>query len=102
MSRLSSWPLVAAVFNLEVATGLRDGPFITAKQARRMAIAAQRKLMRALVAAGEDRCVVLAFFQMRDADMARRHENLAALLPPPTRTRDESDPSPTRSLRTSR
>lgn len=97
---LSPWPLVAAVFNLEVAAGYRDGPFISARDARRLATRAVRKMTRALVAAGVDRRVVEAYFRLRDEGDARVHANLAALLPAPTRVRDEADPSPVRSLRT--
>jgi len=99
---LSPWPLVAAVFNLEVIEGIRDGPFITAKGARRMAHTAIRKLTRALVQQGVDRTVVIAYFRLRDEGDARVHANLAALLPPPTRVRDEGDPSRVQSLRDAR
>jgi len=100
--RLSSWPLVAAVYNLEVLEGIRDGPFITAKQAQRMARQAVRVLIHELAAQGVDRTVVAAYFRLRDEGDARQHANLAALLPAPTRTHDDADPSTIRSLRTQR
>jgi hypothetical protein len=95
---LTPWPLVAAVFNLEVAEGIRDGPFITARQAKRMATAATRKLVSALIRQGVDRAAVVAYFRLRDEGDARQHANLAALLPPPPRVHDEADPRATRSL----
>lgn len=99
---LSPWPLVAAVFNLEVLAGLRPGPTVTAKEARRIALAAQRKLARALAAQGVDRRVIAAYFHLRDDchANARVTANLAALLPVPSPSRDDADPSPRRSLRT--
>jgi len=97
--RLSPWPLVAAVYNLEVAEGLRPPPFITAHEARLMYRRAIRKLVRALAKRGVDETVVMAYLRLRDEGDARQHANLAALLPAPVRTRDEADPSPARSLR---
>jgi hypothetical protein len=99
---LSPWPLVAAVYNLEVAEGLRDGEFIDAQTARRMAARALAKLIRALAKQGIDRATVVAYFRLRDEGDARQHANLAMLLPPPTRTRDEADPRRARSLRMAR
>lgn len=100
--RLSPWPLVAAVYNLEVAEGLRNGNFIDAQTARRMCDRALAKLIRALARAGVDRATVIAYFRLRDEGDARQHANLAMLLPPPVRTRDDSDPRATRSLRMAR
>ena len=99
---LSPWPLVAAVFNLEVIEGMRDGPFIDARSAKLMCQRAQRKLIRALVRKGIDKAAVEAYFRLRDEGDARVHANLAALLPPPVATHDDSDPSPVRSLRAAR
>jgi len=99
---LSPWPLVAAVYNLEVAEGLRQGPFITAHEAKQMAGVAVRKLTRALAKQGVDRAVVMAYLRLRDEGDARVHANLAALLPAPVRVRDDSDPQSSRSLRSVR
>ena len=86
------------MYNLEVAEGLRDGPFITGHDAKLMCARAVRKLKHALVKRGVDRTVVDAYFRLRDEGDARQFANLAALLPPPTRTRDEADPASLRSL----
>lgn len=99
---LSPWPLVAAVFNLEVIEGMRPGPFITAHDARNMCNRAKRKLIHALAKQGIDREAVEAYFRLRDEGEARVHSNLAALLPAPVMARDDSDPSPVRSLRAAR
>ena len=100
--QLSPWPLVAAVFNLEVLEGMRPGPFLTARDARNLCNRAKRKLVHALAKQGVDRTVVEAYFRLRDEGTARVHENLAALLPAPVATRDDTDPSPVRSLRAAR
>jgi len=97
--QLSTWPLVAAVFNLEVSEGLRPGPLITAREAKLMCNRAKRKLMHALEKQGVDRAAVEAYFRLRDEGEARQHLNLAALLPAPVASRDDADPSPVRSLR---
>jgi len=97
--RLSPWPLVAAVYNLEVIEGLRDGPFITAHDARLLCDRALRRLTQALARQGVDRATVRAYFRLRDEGDARQFANLAALLPPPARVRDDSDPTRARSLR---
>lgn len=97
--QLSPWPLVAAVYNLEVANGLRDGPFITAVMARKLCNRATAKLTRLLVRQGIDEAAVRAYFRLRDEGTARMHENLAALLPPPTRVHDAGDPRRASSLR---
>lgn len=96
--QLSPWPLVAAVYNLEVAEGLRNGDFITAQEAHRLAKRAMRKLIRALAKRGVDEATVRAYFRLRDEGEARQHANLALLLPAPTRTRDDADPCRSRSL----
>jgi hypothetical protein len=96
---LSPWPLVAAVYNLEVAEGLRDGPFISGQTARRVCLRAIDKLKRALVKQGVDAATVDAYFRLNDELTVRHHANLAALLPPPGRVRDDGDPSRHRSLR---
>lgn len=96
---LSPWPLVAAVYNLEVVEGLRPGPFITARECRNLVRTAVRKMIRELARQGVDRHVVEAYFRLHDESTARNHANLAALLPPPAMTRDDADPSPVRSLR---
>jgi hypothetical protein len=64
-----------------------------------MAHTAIRKLVCALARQGIDRSVVDAYFRLRDESDTRMHANLAALLPPPVRVRDESDPSTVRGLR---
>jgi hypothetical protein len=84
--------VVAAIYNLEIAEGLRPGPFITAQTARRICLRAVRKLRRALIAQGVDAQVVDDYFHINDAMTARNHANLALLLPPPARVRDEGDP----------
>ena len=99
---LSPWPLVAAVFNLEVMEGMRPGPMIDARTAKLMCNRALRRFRRELERRGVDRAVVDALFAMKADGQARRHENLVALLPPPARVRDEGDPSATRSLRAAR
>lgn len=101
-SYLSPWPLVAAVFNLEVAEGLRAGPFITAREAKRMCSTGMRALTRELARQGVDRAAVVAFFRLRDEGEARVFANLAMLLPPPVRVRDDADPARKRSLRSAR
>jgi hypothetical protein len=96
---MHSWPLVAAVYNLEVDAGMRTGPHITATQARRTCMRAMRVLRRELARRGVTEAEFDAYLAMRDAADARVHDNLNALLPAVTATRDEADPDARRSLR---
>lgn len=82
--------------------GVRPGPMVTARDARRMATTAIRKMRRELVRQGVDATVVRELFRMRADTVALNHANLAALLPPPARVRDDADPRRDRSLRVAR
>jgi len=94
-----SWSLVAAVYNLEVAAGMRPGPYITHTQARAIGIRAMRNLRAQLARAGLTAAELDAYLRMRDATAVRSHENLGALLPARAATRDDADPDARRSLR---
>lgn len=97
---LHPWTLVAAVYNLEVAEGMRPGPFITQTRARVIAERALKKLERALARAGITPAEFEAYLRIKAREEARIHENMAALMTKAAaRTRDDADPDRKRSLR---